>query len=66
MRGGVPVFRRPTRERQLAQPRGQRERGRIARAAAGMAFEAHVDAAAEEGADGEHDAARGKLDAAHA
>ncbi len=51
-------------ERQLAQPRGESERGRIAGAAAGVAFEADVNAAAEERADGQHDAARGKLDAA--
>ncbi len=54
----------PDLERQLAQPRGERERGRIAGAAAGVALESDVNAAAEERAHGEHHVARGKLDAA--
>ena len=51
-------------ERQLTQPRSERERGRIARAAAGMAFEPDVNAAPEKRAHGEHHVARAKLDAA--
>ena len=54
MRGGVPVFNRPTRKRQLAQARRERIRGRVAGPAARVAFEAHMDPAAQERADRQH------------
>jgi len=49
---------------QLAQARGQSQRGRIARAAARVALQADVNPAAKEGADGEHHRAGAKFDAA--
>ena len=44
----------PLRQRQLAQPRRQRQRRRIARPPAGVVLHADVDQAIEEGAGGEH------------
>ena len=55
----------PDRERHLAQARGQRVRGRIADTPSLRAFEADVDAPAEEGADGQHDGARDDRRAVH-
>ena len=54
MRGGVPVFSRATRERQLAQARGEAVRGGIACATAGVVVEPDVNASAEEGPHREH------------
>jgi hypothetical protein len=53
-RGGVPVFRRPAGQLQLAQARGQAHRGRIAHAAGLVVIKADMDEAGKEGAGGQH------------
>ena len=56
MRGGVPVFSRPTRSGSSRSRAASAIGRRIAGAPAGMAFEADVDPAAQERADGQHHA----------